>query len=79
MFADLAVADGEFLAEPQVLRIHNGLSVESAKEELALLVAALDAYPHPFAGKARNICCKFNFHVVAAIILCHAAPRKLVV
>lgn len=76
MFADLAIADSEFLAELEVFGIHYGFVVQDAKEKLALLVAALHPNPHPFAEQARSVCCKFNLHVVAAIILCHVPPRK---
>jgi len=76
VFADLAVADSEFLAQPQITGIYDGLVIEYAEEEPALLVAVMHAHPHPFAGKARSVCRKFNFHVITAIILGHFAPRK---
>ena len=76
MLANLAVADGKLLAEFQVFGIYNGLVVECAEEELAFFIAVMHAHPHPFAGKARSVCRKFNFHVITAIILGHVTPRK---
>lgn len=76
MFPYLPVADGKLLAQLQVFGIHDGLVVECAKKELALFVAVMHAHPHPFAGNARSVCRKLNFHIVAAIISVHVVPRK---
>ena len=55
----------------------DGFVVECAEEEPAFFVAVMHTHPHPFTGKARSICRKFNFHVITAIILGHVAPRNL--
>ena len=77
MFADLIVADGKLLAQLEVFRIYKRFVIDGAKEKLALLVAALHAYPYPLAEEPRSLCCKFNLHVVAVIVLGHVAPRIL--
>ena len=78
MFSNLAVADGKLPAKVKAVSIYKRLIIQGTEQELALLVAVMDPHPHPFAGKARRVCCKFHLHVVAAIILGHVAPRKVV-
>src|SRR5579864_425775 len=76
MLADLAIADGKLLAQMQFIGIHERPVVEYAKDELALLVAATHAHPHPLTRKSRTLRGKFNLDVVSGIILRHDAPQQ---
>ena len=78
MFAHLAVTDGELLANLKVTRIYNGLVVQCAEQELTFLVAVMDAHPHPFTREVRILRGKFNFHVIAFIVLGHVSPSAIV-
>jgi len=74
MLADLAVGDGKFFPELEVLRVDDGFVVESAEHQLAVIVAVMDAHPHPFAWEALSVALELDFHEVAALVPGHVTP-----
>jgi hypothetical protein len=74
MLPNLAVVDGELFAKPQVFRVHHGLVVEGAEDDLPFLVAVIYANPHPFSGETLNPVLELDLDVVTAIKSGHMTP-----
>ena len=74
VLADLAVGDGKFLPDLKALRVDDGFVVEGHEHQLALVVAVMDAHPHPFARQALSVALEFDFYEVALLVPGHMAP-----
>ena len=78
MLPNLGETDGKFNAEFQLAAfVIDGHVLQSTEDELVLIIAAINANPHPLAN-ARDFVRELYFDVVTLFVFVHLeAPRVL--